>query len=184
MERARVGGLTLAAGFSLIETLIAMGILATGLLSMAGVFALGMGHLAGSTANLIAREKAREAVESVHSARDTRIITWDQIRNAASGGIFLDGEQPLRLAGADGLVNTADDSGMEVTLGAGPDNRLGTPDDVRTPLDQYTRQIVLTEILTNGVPNPNLRQLQVIVRYRVGSATRNYVLTTYISSIS
>src|SRR4051794_24894141 len=58
------------AGFSLVEVIIAMGILATGLLSLAGVFTLGMRHLAGSSYNLIAREKAREAVESVHTARD------------------------------------------------------------------------------------------------------------------
>ena len=50
-------------GFSLIETLIAMAILATGLLSLAGVFIMGLGHLAGSSGALIAREKAREAVE-------------------------------------------------------------------------------------------------------------------------
>ena len=58
-----------------------MGILATGLLSLAAVFAMGLNQLKGSSANLIAREKAREAVESVHTARDTRIITWAQIRN-------------------------------------------------------------------------------------------------------
>ena len=85
-------------GFSLIETVIAMGILATGLLSLAGVFVLGLRNLAGSSANLIAREKAREAVESVHTARDTRVITWAQIRNVAHGGVFLDGAQPLRTA--------------------------------------------------------------------------------------
>ena len=62
-------------GFSLIETLIAMAILATGLLSLAGVFIMGLNHLAGSSGALIAREKAREAVESVHTARDTRVIT-------------------------------------------------------------------------------------------------------------
>ena len=44
------------AGFSLIETMIAMAILATGLLSLAGVFVVGLNHLAGSSASLIARE--------------------------------------------------------------------------------------------------------------------------------
>lgn len=174
------------AGFSLVETLIAMGILATGLLSMAGVFVLGMGHLAGSSANLIAREKAREAVESVHTARDTKTITWAQIRNVEAGGVFLNGAQPLRKAGVDGLVNTADDAaaGLEEQLAPGPDNQLGTVDDVLTPLSTYTRQVLITELLTNGTPNPTLRQIQVMVTYRVGSAQRTYTLTTYISSIS
>ena len=126
-------------GFSLIETLVAMGFLATGLMGLAGVFTLGMSHLAGSSASLMAREKAREAVESVHSARDMRIITWAQIRNVAAGGVFQDGPQPLRTAGPDGLVNTADDGALEMSLSAGADNILGTADDVSTPLTTYTR---------------------------------------------
>lgn len=172
------------AGFSLVETVIAMGILATGLLSMAGVFVLGMGHLAGSSMTLIAREKAREAIESVHTARDTKTITWAQIKNVTNGGVFLDGAQNLKTPGPDGLVNTADDTGMEELLGPGADNLLGTSDDLHTPLYGYTRQIEITELLTNGVPNPFLRQVKVTVSYKVGSATRSYSLTTYISSIS
>ncbi len=171
------------AGFSLVETVIAMGILATGLLSMAGVFALGMGHISGSSANLIAREKAREAIESVHTARDTKTITWAQIKNAPAG-VFLDGAQPLRNPGPDGLVNTADDVGIEEALGPGADNVLGNTDDVHMPLTTYTRQITISELLTNGVPNASLRQVQVTVTYRAGQAQRSYTLTTYISSIS
>jgi hypothetical protein len=174
------------AGFSLVEVVLAMGILATGLLSLAGVFTLGMRHLAGSSYNLLAREKAREAVESVHTARDTRVITWAQIKNVANGGVFVDGPQPLRLAGADGLVNTADDAaaGIEVTIGPGRDSKLGTADDVITPLTAFTREIAITELLTAGVPNANLRQLTVTITYQVGGATRTYRLTTFVSSIS
>ena len=191
-------------GFSLIETLIAMAILATGLLSLAGVFIMGLNHLAGSSGALIAREKAREAVESVHTARDTRVISWCPIYNvdstrgaACSGkpaGVFVSGQQPLRKAGVDGLVNTADDTaaGMEKSLDPGRDNILGTDDDVLTDLTGFTREIQISEILTNGVANPNLRQLRVRIRY--GRMVRNqsgviepervYELTTYISAIS
>jgi prepilin-type N-terminal cleavage/methylation domain-containing protein len=172
------------AGFSLIEVMIAMAILATGLLSLAGVFAFGLRNLAGSSYNLIAREKAREAVESVHTARDTRVITWAQINNAASGGVFVDGAQPLRTPGPDGLVNTADDVGVETLMAPGPDNRLGTADDIATPLNAFTRQILITPLLNNGNPNLSLRQLQVIITYRIGSSLRSYTLTTYVSSIS
>lgn len=172
-------------GFSLIETVVAMGILATGLLSLAGVFALGLNHMAGSSASLVAREKAREAVESVHAARDTRVITWAQIGNSDRGGVFVDGAQPLRTAGTDGLVNTADDGAIEDLLGTGPDNVLGTADDVRTPLTSFTRQIEIRD-LTNaaGTVNANLRELRVTIGYRAGGMRRTYVLTTYISSIS
>jgi prepilin-type N-terminal cleavage/methylation domain-containing protein len=190
------------AGFSLIETMIAMAILAAGLLSLAGVFVMGLNQLASSSSALIAREKAREAVESVHTARDTRVITWCQIYNAASArgeactgapaGVFVDGPQPLRNAGPDGLVNTADDEGIEESLGPGPDNMLGTEDDVRTPLTGYTREITISEIITDGVANPNLRRLQIRVRYGklvpnqsgVTEPERVYELTTYISAIS
>ena len=68
-------------GFSLVEVIVATGILAAGLLSLAGVFSLGMLHMAGSTPGLIAREKAREAVESVHTARDTGDLPWAKIQN-------------------------------------------------------------------------------------------------------
>ncbi len=100
------------------------------------------------------------------------------------GGVFVDGAQPLRTAGPDGLVNTADDVGMEETLLTGADNLLGTADDVHMPLAGYTRQIEISELLTNGVANTTLRQLRVTVTYRVGDAVRSYVLTTFISSIS
>lgn len=173
-------------GISLIETLIAMGILATGLLSLAAVFALGLDHLQTSSSALLAREKAREAVESVHTARDTRVITWAQIRNVAGGGVFLDGAQPLRTPGPDGLVNTADDGTIETSLSAGPDGVLGSADDVRAPMTTYTRTIQILDLPNstgNGI-NPNLRELRVTISFQVGSATRRYVLTTYISAIS
>jgi prepilin-type N-terminal cleavage/methylation domain-containing protein len=170
-------------GFSLIETVIAMAILATGLLSLAGVFAMGLRNLAGSSSNLIAREKAREAVESVHTARDTRVITFDRIKNVSQGGVFLNGATPLRRPGVDGLVNTADDvaAGLETMLSTGPDNKVGTSDDVEAPMTTYTREIQISEL---AVPNPMLRQVRVIITYRVGSTTRTYTLTTFVSSIS
>ena len=56
-------------GFSLIETLIAMAILATGLLSLAGVFIMGLNHLAGS---------------SGHSSRARRSATRASSRGARS----------------------------------------------------------------------------------------------------
>jgi prepilin-type N-terminal cleavage/methylation domain-containing protein len=180
-------------GFSLIETLIAMAILATGLLSMAGVFIMGLSQLAGSSASLIAREKAREAVESVHTARDIRTLPWCRIRNVGTptgcadgaAGAFITGAQPLRTPGNDGLVNTADDGDVEVSVGPGADGILGTEDDVATPMINYTRQIVIENmLLANGTPNPNLRRVTVTIGFRVGSSPRTYTLTTYISSIS
>jgi prepilin-type N-terminal cleavage/methylation domain-containing protein len=182
------------AGFSLIETLIAMAILATGLLSMAGVFIMGLGHLAGSSASLIAREKAREAVESVHTARDIGTIAWCEIQNAgtetgcadSAEGRFQAGAKPLRTAGKDGLVNTGDAEEVdEVALSPGPDNILGTTDDTEMPMAGYTREIKIEPVLkTDGTPNPLLRKVTVTVRYMVNGADRIYVLETFVSAIS
>ena len=182
-------------GFSLIETIIAMGILATGLLGMAGVFTLGMAHMATSSSNLIAREKAREAVESVHTARDTRTISWCRIYNvtatrtspdcdSAAAGVFLDGAQPVKDPGTDGLVNTADDGEVAEQRLPGPNGVLGDSDDVHIPLSNFTRTIAITHVMDGTTPNPNLKQIVVTIDYTVGKIKRQYVLTTYVSSIS
>jgi uncharacterized protein (TIGR02598 family) len=169
-------------GFSLIETVVAMGILATGLLGLAGVFTLGMAHMATSSANLIAREKAREAVESVHTARDTRTITWAQINNQSNGGVFKDNAQPMYKAGADGLVGTDDDAtaGLETQQMTAKDGTTLT-----VPMSNYTRTIQITSVnKSDGTINPDLRQITVTVNYTVGPVKRTYTLTTLISSIS
>jgi prepilin-type N-terminal cleavage/methylation domain-containing protein len=200
MDRAGVGrGMTSMkqdqSGFSLIETIIAMGILATGLLGMAGVFTLGMAHMATSSANLIAREKAREAVESVHTARDTRTITWCQIYNVSStrtspdcdgkpAGVFLDDAVVVKDPGADGLVNTADDGAVAQQRLPGPNGVLGDSDDLIIPLTNFTRKVTITNVMDGTTPNPNLKQIVVTIEYSVGKIQRTYVLTTYVSAIS
>jgi prepilin-type N-terminal cleavage/methylation domain-containing protein len=184
-------------GFSLIEVVVAMSLLMVGLLGLAQVFYFGLAIVGTSSNQLIAREKAREAIESVHTARDTRVITWAQIRNVSepdclpAWGANLTGEtddeakfttdeHPLLAAGADGLVATEDDAGQEMT--PGPDNTLGTDDDV--PLVGFRRQIAICDV----TDNPNLRLIAVTIRYNgstaVGTPQRTYTLITYISSFS
>jgi hypothetical protein len=174
------------AGFSIVEVIVATGILTAGLLSLAGVYTVGMLHMAGSTPGLIAREKAREAVESVHTARDTGDLPWPRIQNTAtSPGVFLVGEQPLYKPGADGLVNTADDAAVGLEKQPGNDLLMNTVDDV--PLKDFTREIQITNLFADGsttAVNPNLRQIKVIIKYKVGGTWRTYSLTTFISSFS
>jgi prepilin-type N-terminal cleavage/methylation domain-containing protein len=156
-------------GFSLIEVLAALTILTAGLLPLAAVFAAAVQEMGASTPMMVAREKAREAVESVHAARDNGgQASWGTIRNVADGGVFLDGAQPIREPGADGLVNTADDGA----------NQLGA--------DSFTREIDINTLLLDGtaVVNPNLRELRVIVRYRVNQSWRTYTLVTYVSAFA
>ena len=173
-------------GFTLIEVLVSTAILTGGLFTIAGFLGNGMRFMAGSSPALIAREKAREAIESVHSARDTGLLSWPNIQNVASGGVFLNGPQPLRNPGPDGLVNTADDVGVETLRTPGPDGILGDSDDVLLPLSNYTREIQITPLFKDGttIVNPNLRKITVIILYTIQGVTRNYTLTTYISAFS
>jgi type IV pilus assembly protein PilV len=155
-------------GFSLIEVLVATLVLSTGLLGLAGLFAVGVQRMGSSKPMLTAREKAREAIESVHAARDTGEASWATIRNVADGGVFLNGAQAIKDPGDDGLVNTSDDGEAEVDE------------------DLFTREILISDLNFDGSTevNPNLRQVKVIVRYKVAQTWQTYTVTTYISSYS
>ena len=179
-------GMRRTEGFSLIETMVAMMVLSVALLSLVGVFTMGLQRMRASTPMLIAREKAREAVESVHAARDTAEFAWNTIRNAAEGGVFLNGPQPLRGPGLDGLVNTADDGPVETMAKPGADGILSTPDDEIVTLNDFTREVRIDTVNLDGTAtvNPNLRQVTVTVRYLVDGGWRTYRLVTFVSSYS
>jgi hypothetical protein len=164
------------AGTSLVETVVAIGVLTVGALGMAGVLSQGMRLMTGSPGDLVATQKAAEAIESVFSARDSHIITWAQIRNVNQGGVFLVGGKPLKLAGVDGLINTADDGVIESVTYPGKDGLPGGGDDVVETLDRYSREIKITDL------SVDLRSITVTVTYQSGTSTRTYVLTTYISN--
>ena len=155
-----------AEGFSLIETVIALGVLVTGVLGAAGVLAAGMKNLSTSPSNVIVSQKATEAVEAVFAARDSHRLTWAQIKNVSGGGVFLDGPQSLKVAGNDGLVNTADDGAIE---------QIDLPNHTVT-LAAYTREILIEDV--PGVTN--LRKITVTIRY--SGQILPYILRTYIST--
>ncbi len=165
-------------GFTLVETLIAAVIMSGGLLALATAFAQGMILMSTSHYHQVAKEKASEAIESVFTSRDTRTILWNQVRNVGNGGIFLNGPQPLRSQGPDGLINTADDGTVEQETLPGPDGVLGTDDDINLALNTFTREIEIRDI------GPNLRQIRVVIRYQIGHLARDYQLTAFISSFA
>jgi hypothetical protein len=165
-------------GISLIETMIAMLVLTVGATAMAQVFLQGMTATTSSPGELVATQKAAEAVENVFAARDAHTITWAQLRNVSDGGIFLGGARGLTVAGDDGIVNTSDDGAIETSQGPGPDGLLGTSDDTEETLDTFTREIVIEDI------SPDLRSLTVNIEYQAGSTRRTYTLVTYISAFA
>jgi prepilin-type N-terminal cleavage/methylation domain-containing protein len=146
-------------GFSLVETLIAMGILTVGALGMAAVFAQGLKSTATSPNELLATQKAAEAIESVFSARDSKTLTWSQVRNLSDGGVFVGSATALNTAGADGILNTGD--GGEALESES--------------LARFTRRIKISDV------SADLRSITVTIQYPAGQAMRTYVLTSYIS---
>jgi hypothetical protein len=158
-------------GFTLVEALMAILICSGGLLVLASAFAQGMIIISSSHLHQIGKEKASEAIESIFTARDSLQLDWSKIKNTSDGGIFETGEQDIREAGADGLVNTADDGDIESAIM--PDGRVFS-------LAQFKRQIEIVDVV--GVSGGMLRQVTVTVSYPIGSITRQYSVTTYISA--
>jgi type II secretory pathway pseudopilin PulG len=171
-------------GFTLLEALISIVILAFGILSLAVVYSQGIYYSNMTQIDYIAEKKAEEAVETIFTARDTGLLSWSSIQNVSDGGVFLNGPRPLLDPGPDGLVGTADDNAAlpdSVITGPGPDGILGTADDTRINLNPWmTRTIAITAV--NG--DPNLRQVTVTINYQYGSKNRSVVLISFISAFA
>jgi prepilin-type N-terminal cleavage/methylation domain-containing protein len=185
-----------AAGFTLVEVMISAAVLLIGLLAVLAAFGAVIASTQFSEQDMIAKQKALEALESIYTARNTQQVTFAQIVNVSSGGIFKDGYQPLLASGADGLLGTADDvnypasgpcpSGPECIPLPGPDGILGTADDTYISLANFQRQILVSNVLeADGVTiDPNLKQITVNVQYFKNQAggTRTYTVQALISA--
>ena len=171
------------AGFSIAEVMTAMFILTIGLVGMLALFSTAIENMSGSEQDLICKQKAREAVEAIFTARESAQINFSNINNnTTAAGWFVTGWQPLNLAGPDGLIGTQDDTPTETMVLPGVDGVLGTNDDQVITLSNYQRRITITPVMSNGAPNPDVRQLQVDVQYtNAKGRLRTYTITTYIS---
>src|SRR5260370_33591047 len=106
MRQTRGQNLAQAQGFTLIEALIAIFILVFGLTALAGLFAQSLTFLQYTRDDLVAKQKATQALEGVYSARNDASVGFASIQNKSAGGIFTDGFRPLFLPGANGLDGT------------------------------------------------------------------------------
>jgi prepilin-type N-terminal cleavage/methylation domain-containing protein len=180
-------------GFSLIEVMISMVVLTIGLLAVLATLGVTMAATQTSQEDLLARQVASEAMESIFNARNTSQLGFASIANttAAPPGVFLPGPLPLLCAGPDGILDTADDVQCTTAAGAvcpsggvqcltepGPDGIIGTLDDVIVPLNTYTRTIAINQL------SPTLAQVTITVNYTVANIghIRTYVLQEEISS--
>jgi type II secretory pathway pseudopilin PulG len=172
-----------SAGFSMLETMIALVVLAVGILGLAAMLGDSLAYMQGSQEDFIAQQKAEQAVEAIFTAKYTNTITWAQVANFSVGnptGLFLPGALPLTIPGTDGLVGTAVDAVAtpDFVLQPGPDGKLGTADDVQVPLTNFTRTITITPY----VGDANLRNIAVTVNYSTGRFQRSYTINTLISA--
>jgi type II secretory pathway pseudopilin PulG len=154
------------AGFTLIEVAIAVMFLAVGMVSLLGLVGTSISTMYFSRENLQAKQLAREAMESIFTARNTQQIAFDDIQNVADGGIFLEGYQDTREHGDDGLAGTADDGPIAEVALPGPDGYWNTADDEFRPLANFQRQILIQPVLRpDGTVNPDVRQITVFTQF-------------------
>lgn len=172
-----------AKGFTLLETMIALIVLAVGILGLAAMLGDSLAYMQGSQDNFIAEQKAEQTVEAIFTAKYTNSVTWAQVSNFNAGnpqGLFFSTPQPLLQPGPDGLLGSVNDIAAppDYILEPGPDGVLGTADDVQLPLSNFTRTITITNFLADA----NLRTINVTINYTTGRFTRQYSLTTLISA--
>ena len=188
-------------GFSLLEVMISIVLLTVGLVSLLGVFGLAMASTQGSQQDMIAKQLANEAYESIVTARNTAQINWDQIQNVGSTNCPISGNatcgifvgiatspqfQPIYNSGADGIFGTADDSnaGEETLEEPGPDGKYGDADDVKIPLTGYQRAIQISPVYdVDGNIVPTLRSVTITMQYATARTKlpKTYVLNSFIS---
>ena len=177
------------AGFTLVEAMISIAVLSFGVLSLAAVYAQGIFYASLTQYDYIAEKKAEQAVESIFAGRDTGTLTWSQIQNVlgtsgSDGGVFVDGAQPIRVPGPDGLVGATSDTGANdelIIIGPGPDGIFGTSDDETVDLNPWMTRTIAIVPVTGEV---NLRQITVTINYRVGKLNRTYTLVSYVSAFA
>jgi len=186
-------------GFTLVEVMIAVTVMSIGLLSVVASIAAAMQATQSAQEDLVARQKAMDALESIYTARNSQQVGFAAINNttASPPGIFLGGAQPLKCAGPDGLVGTADDvscttsggvtcpyGGAECWVLPGPDGVLGNGDDITYSLSNFTRTITFNKVyLSTGAVNNNMMAVSISVSYtKDGMPPRTYTVNSLISS--
>jgi prepilin-type N-terminal cleavage/methylation domain-containing protein len=174
-------------GFTLIEVLMSTVVLTVGMVGVLGVFATALAATQSAQQDMIAKQLASEAMESIFTARNTSQLQWLQIQNVGAGtnpdGIFVTGYQPINLPGPDGILGTADDAnaGPETLQSPGPDGIVGTADDPpATTLTNYSRSIVIAP----WPGSATLRTVAINVRYVTPQVhvPKTYTLTALIST--
>ncbi len=157
-----------AAGFTLLEVVIAMLLMLIGLLSLAGAVTYALRASGQGRSTTYAKLIITGTLEQIEALRNSKQLNYRQIANTGAvvnpgtytfGG-FSTGLNPVSSQpGCDGVSGTSDD-----LMTAGADGICGNADDVTNnslALPGYSRQIEISQL--EG--NPNLKRVRVTLRY-------------------
>lgn len=174
-------------GFTLLEMVVATGLLTGGLLVVAAT--IGYALLVSNSGRSITNTKLLivSVLEQMETLRNTDTLTFNQIANVANvdntGATrpfngFPTGFLPVSTnPGPDGIYGTDDD-----LIDAGPDQTYGTLDDFSNDAlarPGVTRQIVITSL------SPQLKRIQVTIRYSPkGGDTKELIGVSYLNDNS
>ena|SRR5215471_19016630 len=157
-------------GFSFVETMLAVGILATAAVSLGAALTASLVVTRVSEQQLRAKQMCTSAIESILAMRDIAMVNqtmdYSKINNVSNHGIFLDGPQ-------------------QVTDSEGPDGIIGTADDNGNNVAGYTRTILFTDVADAARPlDPiSMRKVVVTVSYSDRGQTRTETMTSYIANL-
>jgi prepilin-type N-terminal cleavage/methylation domain-containing protein len=171
-------------GFTLMEVMMAIVVLTVALLAVALTMSQGIMSTFIAQEQLIAKQKAREALESVFTSRSTTDLEFTDLQTQGDGGIFVSDWTALRGMGADGIALTDDDAGedIETVVLAGSDGELGTPDDIERVLNNFQRRISFSDVLRpGGGVDEDIRMVTVDVRFANRGVWWTVTVNSYIS---
>lgn len=138
------------AGFTLLEAIVAISVLTVGLLGVAAAIAYSAATTGRTRDITQAKQIILSTLEQVSMLRDSERLTFAQISNGGQGNFT-------------GFVSAF----QQVSNDPGPDGIHGTQDDVAQDNDptndNFERSVTVTNL------NPNLKKIEVTVRYRTGA---------------
>jgi hypothetical protein len=162
--------------------MIAIGLFAVGLLSVLALFSTAIATTEHAQEDLIAKQRAREALEAIYSARDDSDLTFNAIANQPLPGIFKVGFEPLyRIDPSSNEIVGSASEGTTPDYVLAPDANGELTQQV--PLTNFERQIDIEPVTDgSGNINPNLKIVTVTVRVMGGTGGfRDYKVVGYIS---
>lgn len=176
-QRAQKAQEDSAAGFTLVEMVIAMMLMLVGLLALAS--AIGIGLTVSNSGRNITNSKLLvvSLLEQIETLRNTDELMFGQIANRGDvdnagssrsfDGFPLDFQPVSTNPGPDGIFGTDDDM-----IDAGPDGNYGTGDDYTNPnlvRQGYERKIIVESL------SENFKKITVTLHYPGGNGMQQTI---------